>query len=193
VISSGNGQKAPVASPLPTPLTVKAKDDRGNGIGGIVVMFDDGGAGGSFSAATVTTDSTGAASTSYTTGTKSGLVTINASATGLTPAVFRETVLPGPPVSLAISSGNNQIVKAGAVAPKQLQVVIKDQYGNPVSGVSVNFTDSGAGGSFSPDPVLTNSKGIAGTHYTVPLQVGPVTVTASAAGLGSVVFTINVD
>jgi adhesin/invasin len=172
---------------------VKAKDSKGNGVGGVVISFDDGGAGGSFSAVTATTDASGFASTSYTTGIKSGAISINATATGLTPAVFKETVLPGPAVSLAINSGNNQTVKAGAVAPKQLQVIVKDQYGNPVSGISVNFTDGGAGGSLSPNPVLTNPKGLAGTHYTTPAQVGPVTVTASAAGLGSVVFTVNID
>jgi len=44
-----------------------------------------------------------------------------------------------------------------------------------------------------PDPVLTNTKGIAGTRYTAPGKIGLVTVTASSAGLGSVTFTVNVD
>jgi len=57
----------------------------------------------------------------------------------------------------------------------------------------VNFADGGAGGSFVPDPVLTNTKGIAGTRYTAPGKIGLVTVTASSAGLGSVTFTVNVD
>jgi hypothetical protein len=158
-----------------------------------VVTFDDGGAGGSFSSSTATTDSSGIASTSYTTGSKSGATRITASASGATPAVFKETVLPGPAVSLKILSGNNQTVKAGAAAPKLLQVIVADQYGNPVSGISVTFADGDAGGSFAPDPVLTNAKGIAGTRYTTPGKVGPVTVTASSTGLGSVTFTVNVD
>jgi adhesin/invasin len=192
-VSGGNGQKVPVTTTLPTPLKVKAKDAAGNGVQGVAITFSDGGTGGSFSATSVVTDANGFASTSYTTGTKSGAINITAAATGLTSAMFKETVLAGPAVSLAIFSGNNQTVKAGTVASKKLQVVLKDQYGNPVSGVSVSFSDGGAGGSLSPNPVATNPRGIAGTSYTAPLQAGTVAVTASAAGLSPVQFTVNID
>lgn len=192
-ISGGNSQKVPVTTTLPTPLKVKAKDAAGNGVPGVAVTFTDGGAGGSFSAATVVTDANGFASTRYTTGTKSGAINITASAPGLTSAVFKETVLAGPAVSMAIYSGNNQTVKAGTVASKKLQVIVKDQYANPVSGVSVSYSDGGAGGSLSPDPATTNPKGIASTSYTAPLQVGPVTVTATVTGLSPATFTLNVN
>jgi hypothetical protein len=62
-----------------------------------------------------------------------------------------------------------------------------------VSGISVTFADGGAGGSFAPDPVLTSPKGLAGTHYTAPPNPGTVTVTASAASLAPVMFTVNVN
>lgn len=101
--------------------------------------------------------------------------------------------MPGPAVALNVLSGNNQTVKAGQATAKLLQVIGDDQYGNPVSAISVTFADGGAGGSFAPDPVVTNAKGIAGTRYTAPANPGTVTVTASAAGLGSVNFTVNVD
>lgn len=192
-IVSGNSQRAPVTSLLPLPLKVKVKDPAGNGVSGILVSFSDGGVGGTLSSPTATTDSSGYASTSYTTGTKSGVVSITVSVSGLTPVVFKETVLTGPAAALNIYSGNNQTVKAGNVAPKLLQVIVNDQYGNPLPGISVAFDDGGAGGSFSADPVATNSKGIAGTRYTTPTKTGPVTVTASAAGLAPVLFTVNVD
>ena len=192
-INSGNSQKAPVASPLPLPLQVKVKDAAGNGVGGIQVSFSDGGAGGTLSSPTATTNSSGIASTSYNTGTKSGAVSITASVSGLTSVVFKETVLAGPAAALNIYSGNNQTVKHGTAAPKQLQVIVADQYGNPASGISVSFVDGGAGGSFSTDPVATNPQGIAGTKYTAPLTTGTVTVTASATGLSSVLFTVNVN
>jgi hypothetical protein len=192
-ISSGNSQKAPVASPLPLPLNVKVKDAAGNGLAGIQVSFSDGGAGGTLSSPTATTNSSGIASTSYTTGTKSGVADITASVTALTPVVFKETVLPGPAAALGIYSGNNQTVKHGAVAAKQLEVIVADQYGNPEPGISVSFGDGGAGGSFSSNPAATSTKGIAETHYTAPPTAGTVTVTASSAGLSSVLFTVNVD
>jgi protocatechuate 3,4-dioxygenase beta subunit len=193
VVSGGNLQKAPVLTALSAPLKVKAKDTNGNGVAGVVVTFADNGAGGSFSATTATTDSSGVAGTTYVTGTRSGAVKISASASGLTPAVFKQTVLAGPAVSLAIKSGNNQTVGPGTVAPKKLQVLVEDQYGNPVPGVSLNFSDAGAGGSLSPNPVVTNAKGIAATTYATPAQPGQVTVTASSPGLSPVAFTINVS
>ncbi len=192
-LSSGNSQKAPVKTKFPLPLNVKVKDGAGNAVAGVKVSFSDGGAGGTLSSPTATTNSSGIASVTYTTGTKSGAISITAAVSGLTSVVFTETVQAGPAAALLISAGNNQTVKRGTVAPKELQVAVKDQYGNPVTGTSVNFSDGGAGGSFSPNPVASISSGLSRTHYTTPATPGTVTVTASSAGLGSVLFTVNVD
>ena len=192
-IASGNNQSAQVTTTFAKPLKVKVKDSSGNGVSGVVVTFSDGGAGGTLSPFTATTDSSGFASTSYTAGTKSGAVQVSASVSGLTPAVFKENVLAGPPTSLAIYSGNNQIVAPGTATAKLLQVIIKDQYGNPAKSIPVTYTDNGAGGSFSVNPAITNAKGIAGTRYTAPLQTGTVTITASGGGLTPVNFTVTVQ
>jgi hypothetical protein len=192
-ISSGNSQKVQVMSQLPLPLNVKVKDSAGNGLAGIHVSFSDGGIGGSFSSPTPTTNSSGIASTVYTAGPKSGATQITASVTGLTPVVFKESVVAGAPAALNLYSGNNQTVKHGTATSKLLDVVVTDQYGNLVSQAPVTFNDGGAGGSFSVDPALTSSAGIAGTRYTAPLIPSPVTITASENGVGSVKFTLNVD
>ena len=191
-IASGNFQKGPVDSLLPVLLKVRIKDAKGNPISGILVGFSDAGAGGTLSSSTTTTDPAGYASTSYTTGTKSGVVAIIASAAGLH-SVFKETVLAGPPASQIIYSGNNQAIKTGAGTPKLLQVIVEDRYGNPIPQISVTFGDGGVGGSFMADSVVTNLKGIAGARYTASLTAGPVTITASVPGLSSVLFTINVN
>jgi protocatechuate 3,4-dioxygenase beta subunit len=74
--------------------------------------------------------------------------------------------------------------------PQALTVEVTDQYGNPVSGSSVTFSDGGAGGTFSnSNPVVTSSSGIASQFYTLPASPGTVTISASAAGLTSAVFT----
>jgi adhesin/invasin len=190
--SSGKSQSAPVKSPLPSPLQARVKDAHGNLIAGVVVSFTDGGAGGVLSPLTATTDSSGTATTTYTTGTKAGALQITASGAGLT-AEFKETVDAGGPVSLAVYSGNNQTVKAGAATAKLLEVSVSDKYANLVPGISVTFSDGGAGGSFSPDPAVTSAKGIASARYTAPAQTGTVTITASSPGLSSVVFTVHVD
>ncbi len=193
-INSGNSQKAAVNSTLPNPLKVKVKDASGNGVSGVTVTFSDGGVGGTLSSTTATTDSSGIAGVSYTTGTKAAAVSITASVAGLTPVVFKETVLAGPAAVLNIYAGNNQTVQAGAATPKMLQVIVSDQYGNPTPKISVTYSDGGEGGSFSPNPAVTTSKGIAGSRYTAPAEPGTVTVTASVPGIGPVVsFTVNVD
>jgi hypothetical protein len=192
-ITSGNKQSAQVSSSLPLALAVTVKDGQGNKLTGISVTFSDGGAGGKFSPASATSDSSGVASTSYITSTQPGTVQITASTTGVASVEFKETVLVGSPASMAIYSGNNQNVKTGKTTGSEVRVIVEDQYGNPVPGVSVTYSDGGAGGSFSSNPALTGTKGQAGTSYTAPQQEGAVTVTASSSGLPSVLFTVNVN
>ncbi len=190
-ISSGNSQRIPVVAQSPAPLEVRVKDALGNALSGVQVNFS-GGAGGTLSSPTATTNASGCASTYYTTGTQAGVVDITASVAGLTLVIFKETVQAGPATALNIYSGNDQTVKAGATTSKELEVIASDRYGNPVPGISVTFSDGGAGGSFATD-LATTSAGIAGSRYTAPLTTGILTVTASAADLGSVLFTVTID
>lgn len=192
-ISGGNNQSAPVNTSLKTPLKVRVKDAQGKGLSGVNVAFADGGAGGTLSSATATTDSNGFASVSYATGTKSGPINVTASVTGVAPAIFKETVLAGPAASVTIYGGDGQTVKAGKTAAKQLQVLVEDRYSNLVKGAQVTYSDGGVGGSFAPNPAISNGKGIAGSRYTAPLQTGTVTVTVSSPGAAAVQFTVNVD
>jgi hypothetical protein len=192
-ITSGNNQSASVGSALPSPLTVTLKDAQGNELAGVSVSFSDGGAGGTFSPALATTNSSGVATTSYTTGTQAGTIDITASTAGVTSREFKETVLAGAPTSMAIYSGNNQTVKPGDTTSNKLKVIVTDNYSNPVSGVSVTYSDGGAGGSFSSNPAITETTGVAGTLYTASQQEGTVTITASSGGLPSALFTITVN
>jgi hypothetical protein len=77
--------------------------------------------------------------------------------------------------------------------PKPLVVAVTDQYGNPVTGVSVSFSDGGAGGTFSSNPVITGSNGQASVNYTTSSQAGPVTITASVVNINSVMFQETVQ
>jgi hypothetical protein len=83
VRASGSGQSASVQTLLPKALVAKANDQYGNGVSGIVVTFSDNNAGGSLSARSVVTDSKGLAAVNYTTGTKTGTVTVTATSSGL--------------------------------------------------------------------------------------------------------------
>ena len=91
-IVSGNAQTAPISTPLGAPFVVSVVDPYGNAVSGYTVNFSDGGAGGILSAASLTTNSAGRASVTYTTPPAAGTVKVTASATGLTSVKFTVTV-----------------------------------------------------------------------------------------------------
>ena len=92
-ITSGNNQSAPAGTQLLQALTVLVTDQYANPVSGASVVFSDGGAGGTFSNSNpVVTGANGTAAQSYTLPAIAGLVTINATVTGVSnPAVFTET------------------------------------------------------------------------------------------------------
>jgi len=77
--------------------------------------------------------------------------------------------------------------------PKMLIVAVEDQYNNGIPGLTVNFTDNGAGGSFSNPSPVTGSTGQASTAYTTPGQTGTVIIDAVYGTLSPAVFTETVD
>lgn len=179
VISSGAKQSTAVTTSLPAPIVTKASDIYSNGIPGVAVTYSDGGMGGSFSSSQVTTDSTGKASTVYTTSSKAQTLNVVASTPGISAIKISETVIAGSPAVVTPFSGNNQVVSHGSSLPSALTVYVADQYGNPVSGASVSFSDGGAGGTFSATPVVTGTSGQASTSYSTPSTTGPITITAT--------------
>ena len=184
-IVSGDNQSTSVAFPLPQALALKVTDQAGNAVAGASVTFTA--PSGSFTGSPATTDSGGNASANYTAGTVAGSVTITATA-GSGSAAFHETVTPGAASSVTVSGGDGQAAPAGSQLPQPLTVIVGDQYANRVSGVAVVFSDSGAGGLFSGNPVVTDNSGTALAFYTLPSLAGPVTISASAAGVPSPTF-----
>jgi len=191
---NGGNQTGQVTTTLPIPLTTVAQDKYGNVVPGVVVNYTDTGAGGTFSANTVTTDSKGLAPSSYTTPTKAGILrNIYAKASGLNNLSYLETAVAGPATAIAPNSGNGQNASPNTQLPLALVAKVTDQYGNPVSGNSVTFSDGGAGGTFSANPVSTSSTGLASVTYTTSGNVGTVTVQAAATGVSTTAsFTITV-
>ncbi len=63
-------------------------------------------------------------------------------------------------------------------------VTAKNASGKVVSGASVTFSDGGLGGTFSPNPAVTNTKGQSSVSYTLPtVAKAAITVTASNAAV----------
>lgn len=188
-VSAGNNQTGPAGTLLPTSLSVQATSAYGGApVSGIQVTFSDGGVGGTFGSANVVTDSNGMATTTYTLPTKAQTVTINVTSPNFLTASLTETAVAGSPAKLSVFSGSNQTGTVGTPLANPVIVTVSDSYGNPIVGTQVTYSDNGAGGSFSVNPVTTNLQGNASTNYTLPTKAQIVTISASD-GTPTISFT----
>jgi hypothetical protein len=178
--TTGNGQVGAAGTKLPTTLTVTATNPyTGAPIPGVSVTFSDGGKHGVFSSATVKTDASGQACTTYTLPNLPQTITITATSTGYAAAAFTESDVVGSVASISLVSGGKQIGTVGTTLPAPIVVKAKDAAGNLAAGALILFSDGGVGGVFSSNPVATGSNGQAAISYTLPETVKTVTVKAS--------------
>ncbi|MBM4170095.1 MAG: hypothetical protein FJ215_13205 [Ignavibacteria bacterium] len=101
----------------------------------------------------------------------------------------QNTKLGGSPLLIAsrveYSFGNNQVSMVGTQPTDSLEVVVKDQFGQPFAGKEVRFSfgsvPSGAAGQRLRDTlVVSNSAGLASTRLTLGTKAGIYSVLASA-------------
>jgi adhesin/invasin len=186
---SGNNQTGTVAAGAGTPLVVLVKDEDGDPMSGVAVTFTTSG-GATVGSTTATTDANGKASTTVTYGTTSGTQTVTATAAGVsTPIVFTLTANAAASAAVSVVSGNNQTGNAGSGLTSPLVVMVTDQYGNPVSGATIDWTTTG--GTFAGTTQSTTaSNGTVSGALQLPSTKGPVTVTATVHGTNqSTTFT----
>jgi hypothetical protein len=188
---SGFKQSGAAGSVLPTPLVAQVEDASKNGIPGVTVTFTAN-HGAVPNPASAVTDANGFAQTTLRLPTTVSTILVTPSSAGLkTVNTFTEYSVAGPAATVTITSGNNQTAPAGTQLPQTLILLVTDQYGNPVPGNSVSFSDGGAGGAFSnSNPFITGSNGTASQFYTLPSLPETVNISATATGIGSpAVFT----
>ena len=188
-VFSGNTQTGVVGTSLSAPLIVKVTDQNGNAVSGVTVTFSASG-GSTLSSTTATTDASGYAQSDLTIGTTAGPDTVTATATGVaTPATFTLTADAGAAASIVALSGDNQSGAVGVELAEPLVAEVKDQYGNDVSGATVDWTTS-AGVLTGATQSTTNATGQAQTTLQLPVTAGAVTVTATLDGTAiAIVFT----
>lgn len=88
------------------------------------------------------------------------------------------------------AAGNNQTGNAGTTLPVPVTILATNPYtGNPVSGVTVTFSDGGKKGTFSNPTAVTDSNGQASSTYKLPNLAQTVTITVSSPGYASATFT----
>jgi hypothetical protein len=190
-VVSGGKQSGVVGTTLPLPITVKAKNSSGVIVVGAPITFADAGLNGTFSPNPAITGSNGQASTTFTLPTTAKIMTVTATDSPATVNIT-ETSTHGTATALTIVQGNNQSAFPNNLLPKKLIVKLADQYGNGISGVTVTFTDNGAGGTFSTKTPVTASNGEATVSYTTGSNAGTITISASTSTLGPVNFTETV-
>jgi hypothetical protein len=193
--ASGNNQSGTKQEVLPIPLVVLASDAYSQApLAGLAITCNDGKANGVLlPSATQTTDATGKATFEYQLPTSTQVVTIVCTSPTTTTTSFTETCTAGAPAAIKVVSGNRQSAPPNTMLAKPFVVKVVDATGIGVPGVTVNFTDNAAGGSFSSTAPVTNSKGEATTQYTTGPTAGKVTVTSSTAGVSPKNLLVTVE
>jgi len=177
-----------VNAPLGTVPSVRLTDQFGNRVAGVTVTFAAASGGGSVLGATQTTDASGTATVgSWTLGTATGPNALTATAGGLS-AAFTASALAGAPAQITQLAGDLQTGVVNAVVSTPPAVVVRDQFNNPVPGVSVTFVASGSG-SVTGGSQTTDTSGVAAVEsWTLGTLAGANTLLASAGPL-SVTFS----
>jgi hypothetical protein len=192
-VASGDAQSAQQLQPLPSPVTVLITDTHGNPAAGVTVTFAPQ-SGGMVSPATATTNVAGEASTTWTLGQALGVQILNVSVQGIAAisASATSTEAPhGPPVQIAIHSGNFQTALQHTMVANNLTVKVTDALGNGVPLIGVTFSAAAGSGYVTPITSTTDSSG--GASWTGYVHVaGTQLISATYPGGGTVTFTVNV-
>ncbi len=188
--TSGTPQTDTILATL-QPFVVTVTDYQHNPVPGVLVSFSAL-TGDHTSPTSAVTDGSGHASTTMTLDSVAGPKLVAATVTGLvgSPVSLNATANSGHPVSLARSSAAAQVGPVNGVLAAPLAVLVQDAHGNPVGGVTVNWTSST--GLLSAASTQTGSTtGVASVTKTLGAAAGVGYDTAKATGLAGspVAFT----
>ena len=183
------------ASPIAgTAVTITAQLANVSGgpvqIAGRVVAWQKIGLGGSFATAQSTTNASGIATVSFTTGVTAGVYQVTAIDNASVSGSLQFSSIAGPPARYVVTASSSSPVAGASVA---VTAQLTDVNGNAVasSGRTVTWSVTGeSGGAFNPATSQTLASGAALTSYTTGTSIGtPYTLTAlDASG-----FTGNVS
>jgi adhesin/invasin len=99
---------------------------------------------------------------------------------------------PDIPAFLKNTAGSNQVVAPNAPAPAPLTVTVRDQDGNPMENITVEWFIKSGSGTLSAAQSTTNGDGQASVSYTAGASTGNTTIIAEVPELGAAVAFILV-
>lgn len=189
---NGDAQTATVATVLTDSIRVLVQEDGLPKVGATVAWTTT--SGGSLSPTSSTTDAAGLAASRWTLGQTSGAQTARATLSGASgsPLTFNATGSPGAPTAFTKSAGDAQTGPTNAAFDDLLSVKVADQFGNGISGVTVDWAvQSGpvtlSGGATS----VTSSSGLATKSVVGGAVTGPAVVRASTAAVAATNLDFN--
>jgi hypothetical protein len=173
---------------LATAPTFTVKDASGAVMGGVAITVTVTSGGGTLTAAPTTTLSGSPTPVgTWTLGRTAGPNTVTVTVGDLQPLTITVVGVAGPPASIAIVGGNNQSARAGGDLPQAVRAQVRDQFGNGVSGATVNFAVTNGGGTIAPQIFSTDANGNTGAAFWKLGKVADAqTVVASAGGFVAV-------
>jgi len=188
-LSAGNGQSATVSTNVAVAPAVVVRDAFNNPVGGVAVTFAVASGGGAASGTAATTNPSGIATvTTWTLGQTAGANSLTATSTGLTgsPVTFTATGTADAATTAVVSAGNGQTSTVNAAVATDPAVLVRDQFSNPVPGVTVAWAVTGGGGAVVVGAgATTNASGIATvTSWTVGTAAGAANNALSATASG---------
>ena len=180
----GDTQTGTVGTALGTSVVVQVNDQTGAAMQGVSVNFSVT-SGGSFSAASSNTNSSGQASSDWTLGTASGAQVARVSVTSNSSinTDFSATADADVPAALTLVGGDMQTGLVSQPLTNPIEVKVEDQFGNGVSNQPVTFSITSGAGSQGITDANTDADGLARTTWTLGPGTGTQTAEATAAGL----------
>src|SRR5262249_47484652 len=149
-LTSGNNQTASLSTALSSPFVITVRDANGNLVVGAavtwaIILAPNGATGQSLNPFSGVTQANGQATTLLTLGNMAGTYEVQATVSGAanSPITFTATAQSAATASsLVMTSGNDQTAHLSTALSSPFVVTVRDQNGNPMAGVNVNFSIS---------------------------------------------------
>jgi len=96
------------------------------------------------------------------------------------------------PSGLFLYGGDNQSAPVNTALPNPLQVLVVNQFGEALEGITVNWSVPVGGGSLSAAVTQSDANGITQVTYTTGPTAGPAKINAQIHGLDPLTFDATI-